>query len=237
MNYLIVALIIGLILLIHEAGHFLAARLAKIPVKRFSVGLGPRLWGFQRGETDFCLSLIPFGGYVMPLIDSEDEFFAVSRLRRIAFSFGGPLANLVSVLPLLGILNAGLYGFSFKAFFLYPIVQVFGTINRIIYSIPQLFSDPQQLTGVVGIVSEGGRIVSSGAEGLITLAVVLSLNLAVLNLLPIPALDGGQIIMTILEKLSPKLRILRIPASILGWVFILSLIFYTTAKDINGLFT
>src|SRR5579862_6688526 len=56
--------LIGVMILIHELGHFWAARFFDVRVEAFSFGFGPRLFGFQRGETDFRFSLILFGGYV-----------------------------------------------------------------------------------------------------------------------------------------------------------------------------
>ena len=58
------ALILGFLIFIHELGHFLAARLVGIRVEVFSIGFGKRLFGFRRGDTDYRLSAIPFGGYV-----------------------------------------------------------------------------------------------------------------------------------------------------------------------------
>lgn len=54
----------GFLIFIHELGHFLSAKLFKIRVERFSIGYPPRLIGKKVGETDYCLSAIPFGGYV-----------------------------------------------------------------------------------------------------------------------------------------------------------------------------
>jgi len=56
--------VLGVLVFVHELGHFLAAKLSNIQVPRFSIGLGPRVVGFQLGETDYCLSAVPFGGYV-----------------------------------------------------------------------------------------------------------------------------------------------------------------------------
>jgi regulator of sigma E protease len=56
--------VLGLLILVHELGHYFAARAFDIHVSRFSIGLGPRLFGFRRGETDFRISAIPLGGYV-----------------------------------------------------------------------------------------------------------------------------------------------------------------------------
>lgn len=58
------ALILGFLIFIHDLGHFLAARLVGIRVEVFSIGFGKRLFGFRRGDTDYRLSAIPFGGYV-----------------------------------------------------------------------------------------------------------------------------------------------------------------------------
>lgn len=57
-------LVLGVLIFIHELGHFLVAKASGIQVPRFSIGLGPRVVGFRLGETDYCLSAIPFGGYV-----------------------------------------------------------------------------------------------------------------------------------------------------------------------------
>src|SRR5439155_14351257 len=57
-------LVLGVIIVIHELGHFLVAKYFKIKVETFSVGFGPRLMGFRRGETDYRISAFPLGGYV-----------------------------------------------------------------------------------------------------------------------------------------------------------------------------
>ncbi|MHC4923047.1 MAG: site-2 protease family protein, partial [Planctomycetota bacterium] len=55
---------VGLLIFIHEAGHFLVAKWAGVKVLAFSLGFGPVLWGFQRGDTHYRISWIPLGGYV-----------------------------------------------------------------------------------------------------------------------------------------------------------------------------
>ena len=63
-NFFWYMVLIGVMILIHELGHYVAARIFDVKVETFSFGFGKRLWGFQHGETDFRISLIPFGGYV-----------------------------------------------------------------------------------------------------------------------------------------------------------------------------
>jgi regulator of sigma E protease len=55
---------LGVLIFIHELGHFLIAKAVGVGVERFSLGFGPRLWAFRRGETEYCVSVVPLGGYV-----------------------------------------------------------------------------------------------------------------------------------------------------------------------------
>ena len=64
--------LLGVLIFVHEMGHFWAARLVGIGVERFSIGFGPRLWGFTRGGTEYWIAAIPLGGYVkMQGMDDE----------------------------------------------------------------------------------------------------------------------------------------------------------------------
>ncbi len=65
------ALGLGLVIFVHEGGHFLAARAVGIKVERFALGFGPRLFGYRGKETDYCVNAIPFGGYVK-MLGQED---------------------------------------------------------------------------------------------------------------------------------------------------------------------
>ena len=56
--------VLGVLIFVHELGHFVAAKLVDIEVPRFSIGLGPKLIGFRRGETEYVISWLPLGGYV-----------------------------------------------------------------------------------------------------------------------------------------------------------------------------
>jgi regulator of sigma E protease len=63
-SYLVFIVVLCAMVVIHEFGHFIVAKLLGIPAEVFSVGFGPRLFGFKLGETDFRFSAIPLGGYV-----------------------------------------------------------------------------------------------------------------------------------------------------------------------------
>ncbi len=64
MTILATVIVLGVLIFVHELGHFLAAKAVGVEVQRFSIGLGPRLTGFQWGETEYVVSVIPLGGYV-----------------------------------------------------------------------------------------------------------------------------------------------------------------------------
>src|ERR1700726_4322312 len=80
-----VSLVLGVMILVHEWGHFIAARLFGVRVDVFSIGFGPRLFGWKSGDTDYRVSIIPLGGYVRMAgqdpteIDSPNRSWVKSR--------------------------------------------------------------------------------------------------------------------------------------------------------------
>ncbi len=101
--------LIGVMILIHEAGHFWAARFFDVRIDTFSFGFGPRLFGFRRGETDFRFSAILFGGYVKMAGEQPGEdgaadprsFLSKPRWQRLIIAFAGPFMNIVLAVGLL----------------------------------------------------------------------------------------------------------------------------------------
>ncbi len=67
LHILYVALGLGLVIFFHELGHFAVAKWCGVLVERFSLGFGPILWSFKKGDTEYALSAVPFGGYVKML--------------------------------------------------------------------------------------------------------------------------------------------------------------------------
>jgi regulator of sigma E protease len=105
--------LIGVMILVHELGHYWAARLFDVKIETFSFGFGPRLFGFRRGETDFRFSLILFGGYVKMAGEQPGDEQAADpraltskpRWQRLIIAFAGPAINIVLAVGLL----AGLF--------------------------------------------------------------------------------------------------------------------------------
>ncbi len=102
------AIVIGIVIFIHEFGHFLAAKAVKIRVERFSIGYPPRLIGKKIGETDYCLSAVPLGGYVKMagMIDESleapeaitgapDEFMSKKAWQKILVITAGVIMNFI----------------------------------------------------------------------------------------------------------------------------------------------
>jgi regulator of sigma E protease len=101
--------LIGVMIMIHELGHFWAARFFDVKVETFSFGFGPRLFGFRRGETDYRFSALLFGGYVRmageqltdETVNDPRGFLAKPRWQRAIIAFAGPFMNMVLALGLL----------------------------------------------------------------------------------------------------------------------------------------
>ena len=95
-------LAVNLLVLVHEAGHLLVGRAFRVPSLRFSIGLGPRLFGFNYRGTDYCVSAVPIGGFVQLAQGHQHERGAscmdcVARWKRILIFLAGPAANLLFV--------------------------------------------------------------------------------------------------------------------------------------------
>lgn len=233
MSYLIIFVIIGLLILVHELGHYLAARVVGIPIARFSIGFGPLLWSYTRGKTEYGIGWFPLGGYVLPDLEDDDHYFRIPVRHRILFALGGPVANLLLAVPLFAIMNVCMVGFSWTAVTIAPIQQTFGALAHIAMAFTQLFESPEHLSGVVGIVAQGEQFVGGSVVKAIQFSILLSLNLAIFNMLPVPALDGGKILLALAEKLHPKARALQLPLALAGWVCLIALLIYATAMDVD----
>ncbi len=114
LDYVVSALVaLGALIFIHELGHFLVAKGMGVGVERFSLGFGPRIFSFRRGETEYCVSIVPLGGYVKmtgeeahgedaihpateePPVDPAKSFSTKSLWARALIVFAGPGMNFV----------------------------------------------------------------------------------------------------------------------------------------------
>ena len=232
MSYLLIFCTVSLLIILHELGHFLAAKRMRIPIARSSVGLGPKVWGFKMGETEYWLSMIPCGGYVLPALKDEEAFDKIPLKRRILFSMAGPAANILGAFLCLSLMNILKLGWSVHSVTYLPLEQIWHMAIQIGSAIPLIFSQPEHLSGIVGIVAAGGAQVGLSFVKLLQFSVLLNVNLAVFNLLPILPLDGGKIVMGLLRKIYEPLRRLELPLTVGGWVLLAGLMLYATALDL-----
>lgn len=297
-------LVFCLIIAIHEFGHFLIAKLSKMTVHEFSIGMGTKLFGFKKNETEYNFRLFPIGGFVK--LEGEDEesddpnaFGNKSSWKRLAVLAAGAFMNFVLGFVIFVIISSFSSGFSSNiigsvlkdsafdkagvkagdviismegdnykskiydyndiSYFTYKngnnaatitfkrdgeIIKkhitpsylesekrtLFGfsseilkpTVPRIIVSafrqsifvvkvVVFSFADMikgnvgvADMSGPVGIVNEIGAAAKNGILNVLYLAALISINLGVVNLLPIPALDGGRIIFVLLELIRRK---------------------------------
>ncbi len=123
---------LGVIIFVHEGGHYLMAKAFGVRVLTFSLGFGRRLWGFRRGETDYRVSLVPLGGYVK--LSGEDlgeeaqdprDFVARPRWQRVLIFLAGPLMNAVLAI----LLVAGLFMVGLDVPALQSIPSIIGTVE------------------------------------------------------------------------------------------------------------
>src|SRR5258707_12697863 len=130
-NIFAVLLVLGTLVIVHEFGHYAAAKFFGVRVEVFSVGFGKRLVGFRRGDTDYRISLLPLGGYVKmagenpmePRTGDPSEFMSHPRWQRFLIAIAGPVMNILLALIVL----AGLYKFhhEYAAFSKAPVDVVF----------------------------------------------------------------------------------------------------------------
>ena len=99
-------LVLGVLIFVHELGHFLMARRIGVRVLTFSLGFGPKLLKFRRGDTEYCISAIPLGGYVKMAGENpedartgaSDEFLSKTKWQRFQVLVMGPVMNLALAL-------------------------------------------------------------------------------------------------------------------------------------------
>src|ERR1044071_4306179 len=127
-NIGVAIVVLGVIIVLHELGHFLVAKFFGIRVETFSVGFGPRLAGFRYGETDYRISAFPLGGYVKMsgenptdnITGDPREFLSKPKWQRFLVAAAGPAMNLVLAVVLLT--GVYMYGSEIPAYWNEPAV-------------------------------------------------------------------------------------------------------------------
>lgn len=337
MTIIAAILLFGLIVFIHELGHFLFAKRAGVTIHEFSIGMGPKLFSKKKDEIMYSVRALPLGGYVsMEGEDGENHnpnsFGNKTILQRASILFAGPMFNIIltiilfamvfmyvgipsnsnilgEIVPNSPALRAGLrendriikidgkntnsweeivknirntdgkeikleikrdgkneninlkpieneqgnyvIGItqtreksiikSISAAFMQTInmaKQIFIFFGQLITnSIPGGFENAVAgPVGVIGVVSDAAKM---GIPTLINIGAMISLNLGIFNLLPIPALDGGKLFLLFIEairggkKLDPNKEAIL---NMAGFMLLMGFMVFVTYKDITKLF-
>lgn len=237
---LVFILILGILVLSHELGHLLAAKKLGVRVHEFGFGFPPTLWKKKIKNTVYKINVIPLGGYVK----EDTEGFAKKSLktRFIILIAGAGMNILVGVLFL-----------TFISFWFYPWYQAvfMGIINAIellgliIFSLFILIKSliltggvPGEIFGPIGIAQLTNQFVEQGFLQVIYFIALLSINIAVINIFPFPALDGGRLLMLGIEKIKGKKINPKTEHAIhaAGFAFLILLMILVTWKDIARIF-
>ena len=231
-----IVIILGFLVLIHETGHFLVARLCKIKVNEFSIGFGPLIWKKETEKTKYAIRLIPLGGYVSMLgeeerSEEEGSFSKASIPKRIAIVAAGGLVNILFAIILYVILVTVITGN-----FITGLTSSGDIINAMWESIKLIFTGgvtADNLVGPIGISEIVAQ--TTGLIDFFYIMAIISLSLGVTNLLPFPPLDGGKIFIYIIEAIrrKPLKENFELKLQMIGFVALITLSIYVAFNDVG----
>ena len=235
LNALKIIFLLGFLIFIHEGGHFVVAKLCKVKVNEFSIGFGPKILKKQGKETLYALRLMPLGGFVSMEGEEgeskeERSFSNASIPKRIAIVAAGAIVNIVFGLIVYFILVLIVYNSASIAF------RATGEfILSIGESLKMIFTGNvgvDDLTGPVGISEVVSR--TTNIINYLSILAIISVSLGVTNLLPIPALDGGKILILIIEAIrrKPLKQETELQIQLIGFSILIALSLVVTYNDI-----
>ena len=287
MGVLLTIIILGLIIFLHELGHFMTAKWFKMPVKEFALGMGPKLISKKFGETVYSIRLLPLGGFVnisgmeeqeiekdAIIVETEEErnkileenddaiiytqeeideinydnengFFTKSPLQRFIVLIAGVVMNFLSAFIVLFFVVAAMSEIVHDKGFLLQLKITWKLFLQIFYEtlngVKLLFTGhvaPKEMTGPVGLPKVVGQIYKrEGISVMKNIFAVLSVNIGIMNLLPIPALDGGRILFVIPEffgiKVNKKVENI---VHMCGMILLIILMLFIMFNDIMNYF-
>lgn len=231
-----IVIILGFLVLIHETGHFLVARLCKIKVNEFAIGFGPLIWSKETEKTKYSLRLIPLGGYVNMLgeeerSEEEGSFSEASIPKRIAIVAAGGLVNIIFAILLFIVLATIITG-SFTM----AISSTGNFIMSMVESIKLLFTGGVTVDNLVGPIGISEVVAqTSSLIDFFYIMALISMSLGVTNLLPFPPLDGGKILIYIIEgvRRKPLNENFELKLQMIGFLALITLSVYVAFNDVG----
>ena len=231
-------LLLDILVIIHEGAHFATSKLCKVKVNEFSIGFGKVLWSKQGKETKYSLRLIPLGGFVglegeEEHSDEEGSFSKAGLLKKIAIISAGAVTNIIFGIVVYFILILVLYNLETAIHSTSNFIGIFFNSIKMLFTGHATINDLAGPIGVATIVSK-----TSGITDFIYLLSVISLSLGFTNLLPIPPLDGGKLVIYIVEGIirRPLKEEISLRIQTLGLMFILGLSVFVMYNDVMRIF-
>lgn len=234
LGFLKIAFLLGFLIFIHELGHFIVARIFNVRIKQFAIGFGPTIWKKQGKETSYEFKLIPMGGFVNMLgeeepVDDDRAYNKKSIPKRICILLAGGTVNIIFGLIVCVIIASSILGLKNGLVFTGEFIKA--TFD----GIGQLFTgkvEAEQLVGVVGISDM--VVETNGIREFAYMMAIISVSLGVTNLLPFPPLDGGKILLLILEAIrkKPLKQNAEIGIQMIGFMLLIGLSIFVTYNDI-----
>lgn len=259
---LIIIITFSILIILHELGHFLMARKFGVRVEEFGLGLPPRLLGKKIGETLFSLNAIPFGGFVRMFGEEENiqdpQSFTGKPIwqRALIVVAGVAIFWIIAALLLSVVLGFEtsiiILNQEITANFWYeiPLKGILATIT-ITEVIVQMLGEIMVLAirgqpmpvgvevmGPVGIFDFLGDRLEMGIIYFLYFIAIIVIHLAIFNLLPIPALDGGKLLFLGIEAIRGKPISQKTEQGLTAFFFFLliGLMIFVTIQDVTRIF-
>lgn len=234
-----IIILLGFLVLIHEGGHFLVAKLFKIKVNEFAIGFGPTIFAKEKGETKYALRLIPLGGFVNmegeeERSEKEGSFSMASIPKRIAIVAAGGLVNIIFGILLYYIISS----IALNSMYI-GLIDTKDFIISIFDSIRLLFTGSISMNQMTGIVGISDIVVNTnGIMNYLYIMALISASLGITNLLPFPPLDGGKIVIYLIEAIrrKPMKEETELRIQSLGFSLLIILAIFVTYNDIVRIF-
>lgn len=220
-SILIALLTLGLIIIVHESGHFIACKLNDVPVIRFSIGFGPVLLSKVIGGTEFALSALPFGGYVAM---NSDVLATKPFLVKMIILLAGITFNIICacliIMLLMFLTDKHTHSFinNIKEGFISSWNLLTASARAIVGLTTKAGRD--RLSGPLGAIATTSTILQKDIYAYLFMFAAINMQIALFNLLPVPFFDGGQIAHVIIEAISGG----SIPSHIMALINILFLV-------------
>lgn len=262
MNILIFIAVIVALIVVHEFGHFIAAKWSGMRVDEFGLGYPPRALVIGKiGETEYTLNWLPFGGFVK--IYGEDQSTKVSEDVGAGRAFSQKSRPIQALVLIAGVAMNLLFAWIiFSGLLMVPhwvgndeisnglrlipalakgaeitahaTTAIAIGLGHFFYGVFTLSADLSQVAGPVGIAGVVGSASLQGWSSLLSLTAIISINLALINLIPVPALDGGRLLFVIIESVirRPIKPSIAHALNGIGFAFLILLMLVVTANDI-----